>query len=233
MSSKTDSVPEKRGPSKLAPITVPLKIILQVSSYLVASIIIGTLIDYLGMWLDWWDASHQMQVLAKDIGYLGENFTMSIFAKPPAEVAIEISRYVQRFMTPSIYIGHQDFFFLRFVKAALQFVEPLWQNLVYSAMTVAVRCFIIAMSVSFFIIVFIVAAVDGLVERELRKEGGGVEHSQLYHHSKAWIGRVLVVSPIIYLSWPETINPSIVILPAAASFGLATYMTFFTFKKHL
>lgn len=233
MTSKAAPAPEKRGPSKVSPITVPLKIVFAITGYLVVSIVFGTLIDYLGIWLDWWGYDHQFGVLAADISYLGKNFTMSIFGQPPAELAIEISTEVKRYMTPSIFIGKQDWAFMRLFKVGVQAVEPFWQNLVYSAMTVFVRCFIVIMSISFFVLVFIVAAVDGLVERELRKEGGGIEHSKLYHHSKAWVGRVLVVSPMIYLSWPETIDPSIVILPAAGMFGLAVYMTFFTFKKHL
>lgn len=232
-SSNNSNNNEIKRPSKLSPITVPLTIAKKTIGYLFLSIIIGTAVDYLGYFLDWWEYDHQLQVLASDIGYLGDNFTISIFGQPPAELALAISQRIKQWMTFSIYIGHQEFFFMQMVKGFFQLVEPFWQNLVYSAMTVGVRVFIIIMSISFFVVVAIVAAIDGLTERELRKEGGGIEHSKLYHHAKAWTGRVLVVSPIIYLSWPETINPGVVILPAAAFFGMAVYVTFFTFKKHL
>lgn len=222
-----------KGPGLLTPIVAPLSMAITVSIYLITTILVGSLLDFSGYLLGWWGVDHQLNVLATEIQYLGDNFTVSVFGQPPAELALSISREVQSWLTFSTKIGGQDYFFWRVVKDIIEALEPLWQNLVYSAMTVAVRCFIISMSVVFFILVFMVAAVDGLVERELRKEGGGLEHAKLYHHAKIWTTRVLIISPIIYLSWPTVINPGFIILPSAAAFGFAVYMTFSTFKKHL
>ncbi|MBS9781386.1 MAG: TIGR03747 family integrating conjugative element membrane protein [Gammaproteobacteria bacterium] len=232
MSSKQTKV-EKKGPSKVSPITGPLKLLWQLFLYLFFSIILSTVIDYAGMWFEWWGKDHQLKVLSSDIVYLGNNFTISIFGRSPAELALSISQLIKDYLTFHQYFDHNEFYFFRLVAAGLKMVEPIWQSLVLSTMVIGVRCFIICMSISFFIIVAIVASVDGLVERELRKEGGGIEQSKLYHHAKAWVGRVIVVTPILYLSWPDRINPGIVILPSALIFGLATYVTFSTYKKHL
>ncbi len=233
MSSKSKPKVEQKGPSKVSPITVPIRLVFKVSLYLLISVIFSTVIDFVGMYLDWWGKDHQLNVLADDIVYLGNNFTVSIFGQSPAELAIAISQVIKDYMTISKDIGNQNLFFFRLLADVLRFIEPVYQSLILSAMVIGVRCFIICMSVSFFFVIAIVAAVDGLVERELRKEGGGIEQSKLYHHAKAWVGRVLVVTPILYLSYPETINPAIVILPSALLFGLATYVTFSTYKKHL
>ncbi len=232
MSSKQAKV-EKQGPSKVSPITGPLKLLWHLFLYLFFSIILSTVIDYAGMWFEWWGKDHQLKVLSSDIVYLGNNFTISIFGRSPAELAITISQFIKDYLTFHQYFDYSDFYFFRLVAAGLRVIAPIWQSLVLSTMVIGVRCFIICMSISFFIIVAIVAAVDGLVERELRKEGGGIEQSKLYHHAKAWVGRVIVVTPILYLSWPDRINPGIVILPSALIFGLATYVTFSTYKKHL
>lgn len=201
--------------------------------YIIASVIFGTLLDILGYFLGWWPQDHQLSVLAEDINYLGQNFTTSIFGIPPAEVALSIAKKVKTWLTFSTHIGMQDWYFMRILRAVVIWFEPFWQSLVYSAMSVLVRCFIIVMSSFLFLITFFVAAVDGLVERELRKEGGGNERGKVYHYSKKWAKRIIVISPIIYLSFPEAIDPAIVILPAAGLFGLSVYMAFSTFMKFL
>lgn len=230
MSSDSKTV---KGPGLLSPIVVPFGMAITVILYLLTTILLGTIIDFIGYLIGWWERDHQLTVLATEIQYLGNNFTASVFGVPPADLALSISQKVQSWLTLSTKIGGQEYAFWRLVKMIVSHIEPFWQNLVYTVMTVAVRCFMISMSIVFFILVFLVAAVDGLVERELRKEGGGLEHSKVYHHAKIWVGRVLIVSPIIYLSWPMAINPGFIILPAAFAFGFATYMTFSTFKKHL
>lgn len=217
----------------MTPIVLPIKVFLTLTGYLLMSIVLGTTVDYLGIWLGWWDHTHQLHILAADIQYLGDNFTVSVFGQPPAELALAIGQTIKSYLTFSTQIHYQEFYFFRLAKTVLEIVEPYWQNLIYSAMSVAVRVFIILMSIIFFIVVFIVAAVDGLVERELRKEAGGLEYAKVYHHAKIWIRRVLIVSPIIYLSYPESINPAFIILPAASSLWLATLISFATYKKYL
>lgn len=224
---------QPRRVSLLTPITLPLSIMLSVSSYLLLSIILGTVIDWLGVVLGWWDNNHQLAVLKSDILYLGENFTTSIAGVSPADLAVSISQQVQQTLTFSHKVGGQQYKFMRLVAKTLIIIEPYYQSMVYSAMTVAVRILIITLSTVFFIIVFFVAMIDGLVQRELRKDGGGIERAQVYHHAKTWVGRVLVISPVIYLAYPHSINPNWIVLPAALAFYLAVFITFATFKKYL
>lgn len=201
--------------------------------FLLISIFVGTAVDYLGMWLDWWDDKHQLQVLSHDIAYLGENFTTSIFGMPPADLALQLATWVNDKLSISIHRRPNEANIYRIYHAAVESFNPFWQNFIYSAMTAVVRLFIIILSVAFYLIVFLVAMIDGLVQRELRKEGGGIEHAQIYHHAKTWIGRILIISPMIYLAWPESINPNWIVLPSAGAFGLSVFITFSTFKKFL
>ena len=127
----------------------------------------------------------------------------------------------------------RDNAFFAFAKQVALAVQPYWQGVIYSAMNTVVRLFIIALSAVFFIVVFVVTMIDGLVERELRKEGGGIEHAAVFHHAKIWVSRPLAWSPIVYLSLPVSINPAWVVLPSALVFGMATYIAFFTFRKYV
>lgn len=216
-----------------APITWPVSRLLSILSFILMSIVMGTVLDWIGMWAGWWGANHQLHVLSSDIAYLGTHFTTSILGKPPADVALMIGQYVHRYLSFDVVHKANDPAFFRALKQVGEVIQPYWQSIVYSAMTVVVRIFIIALSLVFYVVVFLVAMIDGLVERELRKEGGGIERAQIYHHAKIWIPRILYFSPMIYLAWPWSINPGWIVVPSAVLFGLSVYLTFATFMKHL
>lgn len=217
----------------LSPIFAAFSLSVSVVSYLFFSIVVSVLIEWLGMYLGWWGKDHILLTMREDLNYLGANFTTSVFGVPPQEVALLIAKYVNHYLSLPQEIGYQDLKFFRILQGAINDITPYWQTVVYSAVSVAVRCFIVVLSSVLFILVFIVAMVDGLVERELRKDGGGIEHGSLYHYSKKWVGRVLVISPAIYLAWPDAINPIVIIFPSAAAFGFTVYLAFSTFKKYL
>ena len=223
----------KKRPSLLSPLTRPLGLAVSIAGFLLVSTLIATLIDWVGMLMGWWDRRHQLHVLTSDIQYLGSNFTTSVFGLAPAEIAMTISRKVHDWLTISLHLGGQQYAFMRILSRVFAAIEPFWQSLVYSAMTVSVRVFIVLLSIACYVIVFAVTMVDGLVQRELRKVGGGIEHAQVFHHAKTWLGRVLVISPMLYLSWPNSLNPLWIVLPSAVFFGISTFITFSTFKKYL
>jgi len=73
----------------------------------------------------------------------------------------------------------------------------------------------------------------GLVNRELRKWGGGRESSGQFH---LWINMVpvgFVTSWLIYLSWPWTINPNVIVLPFAMFFGYMLMLSAYRIKKYI
>ena len=73
----------------------------------------------------------------------------------------------------------------------------------------------------------------GLVNRELRKWGGGRESSGQFH---LWINMVpvgFVTSWLIYLSWPFTINPNYIVMPFALFFGYMLMLSAYRVKKYI
>ena len=96
-----------------------------------------------------------------------------------------------------------------------------------------IRCVIIFLSSALFVLVGIVAAIDGLHLRELRKVSGGIEHAGVYHHAKAMVPYAVWLSPVLYLAWPSAINPNVILLPGMVAFYLVVLVSFSTFKKFL
>ena len=234
MARVRDSAPNNNAPPPepqadspvFSPISGSIRFVWRCLTWLLLSIFFGTVFDWLG-------SDHSLTVLSQDIAWLGENFTTSILGRSPAEVALDISRVVHDYLSFQVRPSPRDNAFFVFAKQVALTVQPYWQGVIYSAMNTVVRLFIITLSAVFFIVVFVVTMIDGLVERELRKEGGGIEHAAVFHHAKTWVSRPLAWSPIIYLSLPVSINPAWVVLPSALVFGMATYIAFFTFRTYV
>ena len=77
------------------------------------------------------------------------------------------------------------------------------------------------------------AVVDGLVQRDLRRWGGGRESSFVYHYAKKAALPLVVMTWVTYLALPFSLHPSFVILPFATLFALTVVVTASTFKKFL
>jgi integrating conjugative element membrane protein (TIGR03747 family) len=83
-----------------------------------------------------------------------------------------------------------------------------------------------------FLLIGVAALIDGLVQRELRIYGGGIERASIYHHAKPWIRPAIVSTWFLYLSIPFSIHPNLIFVPAMLLFGGAVFLTSALYKKH-
>jgi integrating conjugative element membrane protein (TIGR03747 family) len=97
----------------------------------------------------------------------------------------------------------------------------------------AVRLVILTLATPVFGLFSLVALVDGFVQRDLRRWGGGRESSFVYHWAKRSALPLLVLRWVIYLALPVSLHPSLVVLPFATLFGLSVAVTASSFKKYL
>ena len=97
----------------------------------------------------------------------------------------------------------------------------------------AVRLAILTLATPVFGLFTLVALVDGLVRRDLRRWGGGRESSFVYHYAKKAALPLIVTAWVLYLALPVSLHPSWIILPFALVFGFAVTITASTFKKYL
>ena len=106
------------------------------------------------------------------------------------------------------------------------------QASVYVSQSFVIRLALILFSLPLFALAALVGGVDGLVERDLRRWGGGRESSNVFNLARRSIVPAFVAACVVYISLPFSINPIIVILPFAFLLGLATRIAFERLKKY-
>jgi integrating conjugative element membrane protein (TIGR03747 family) len=84
-----------------------------------------------------------------------------------------------------------------------------------------------------FLLFCLIGVVDGLVQRDLRRWGGGRESSYLYHYAKRSSGSFVIGAWVIYLALPFSIHPVFIVLPFAVLFAISVSIAATTFKKYL
>lgn len=227
--------PRKRGLFGL--IFLPFTMVFVVASYLVGSIIVSIALEWGGMLFGLCDYDHAAHVLEQEFAYLGDNFTMTLLGISAEDAALRVIHFFQDGLVArppaQMHVSPKELLSVRFWQN-LTANWPYYRNaVVYVLMVTGIRCVIIVLSSLLFVLVGLVAAIDGLHLRELRKVSGGIEHASVYHHAKALIPYTVGVSPVLYLSWPSSINPNFVLLPGMLLFYLAVLVGFSTFKKFI
>jgi len=84
-----------------------------------------------------------------------------------------------------------------------------------------------------FILFGLVGLTDGLVQRYLRRLGGGRESALIYHLAKQYIFVCITFSIFIYLVLPFKFQPEVLFLPFSIMFGLLISVAIRTFKKYI
>ena len=218
----------------------------QALKWLLVSLLFSIVIEWLGM-MFWWEEqglAHSGQMLRAELGYLGEDFQRSMLTSDPLRFAQDVSRRFYHvlfeltrvvdfieWVTPAPRAGDEGF------RTTLHHAYRPIAVFVISAMQMtqvfAVRLSILTLATPVFGLFALVALVDGLVRRDLRRWGGGRESSFVYHYAKKAALPLVVIAWVLYLALPFSLHPSWVILPFAIGFGLTVTVTASTFKKYL
>ncbi len=214
-------------------------------SVLFISLSFSILIELVGMTWFWPEegSSHSKTMLLKEINYLNDGAKRSIYSTTPmdmAEGAVLVVhdalnliglKYVIEILEQPPVDGEIDF---------ISNLRVLFQGLreyIYATLTVIelffVRVVVTILSMPIFILYGLGAFVDGLVERDRRKFGGGYETAWVYHKVKRGLMPVLIGSILIYLSMPVSIHPNYVFTPCAVLFGIFLFVYATTFKKYI
>lgn len=214
--------------------------------WLAAALLFSILIEWLGMSL-WWPEEgvrHSQDMLAREVEYLSQDFKRSVLIAEPAAFAqryadvayellvrrtglLELIRWAEAPLAPSASRVQRTLHGLytpisAYVTAALVITQVF-----------AVRLAILTLALPVFLLFALVAVVDGLVQRDLRRWSGGRESSFIYHHAKRTVLPFVILAWVVYLACPVSVHPSYVILPFAVLFALALAVTVSTFKKYL
>ena len=96
----------------------------------------------------------------------------------------------------------------------------------------SLRLAILILSLPLFLFALFIGMTDGIVERDLRRWGGGRESSTHFDIAKACVLPMAMGAWLIYLSLPMSINPAFIIIPFVLLFGFAVRVTTERFKKY-
>ena len=195
----------------------------------------------------WWPEeglAHSRRMLVNELGYLGNDFRGSLLTSDPARLAAGLSEGAHSLLFEATRLD-QVSEWLRETDAMAEPSDAFRLRPVYrviadgiTAAGQVVQLFVarlatLVLATPAFALFSMVGAVDGLVQRDLRRWGGGRESSYLYHYAKRSVGGFLLAAWFIYLALPVSVNPAFVILPFATLFAFSISVTAGTFKKYI
>ena len=241
-----ESSPAKRPPTQRGILARALSIIFALIAWLLASLVFSIVIEWVGMTF-WWNdegTAHSRQLLVNDLRYLESAIGRSVLTVTPAMYAECFSDYrtdavlkatgINRLIT---WIGNPSVSSDRKLKATIskasQHISDYLVAMVQSTQVFVVRVAILVLALPLFVLLGMVGLVDGLVQRDLRRWGGGRESSFVYHLTKKAMFPLVCTTWLVYLAMPCSIHPMSVIFPCAVVTAIIIATTAGKFKKYL
>lgn len=207
--------------------------------------LLGIVIEWIGMTFIWSEegVGHSQRMLATELGYLNSGFKEWVVGITPVTVATYFATSLRYWIFDFTYLNDlvewavnapSDASYVRItIKNLSRYLIEYFYAAINSTQLFAVRLAVVLLSSPIFLLVGIAALIDGLVERELRKFGGGNESAFVYHNVKPWMKPALLSSWLFYLALPFSLHPNFIFVPAAMFFGLSVYLTSTWFKKFI
>ncbi|WP_157823681.1 MULTISPECIES: DUF4400 domain-containing protein [Pseudoalteromonas] len=173
-------------------------------------------------------ADHSKIMLNQEAKYINTHFKESIVGSTPIKLAGSSIRWFESNIFKPLGID------------GLKSQSPsargdAWDYLI-SAYTIVkvvlLRLCVLLLSLPAYLLFAVVGIVTGLVERDLRKFGAGRESTDKYELSMKLIAPSIILCFVLYLSWPTSINPALIVVPFSALFGYSLHLTASNYKKY-
>ncbi|EBL8291866.1 TIGR03747 family integrating conjugative element membrane protein [Salmonella enterica] len=227
---------QSRTPPQKGLIATPLSWLGKAVATLIGSLFFSLMVEWLGIAFLWPElgAEHSHMMMNRELGWFADNVTQSLLITDPAgKLEIILHQTWQWVFIDTGFIPQLEQLRKNPDNGWIHWLDVYIRATVYITLTFVLRVFILLLTAPLFILVAITGVTDGLVKRDIRRYGCGYESGFIYHHAKRTILPVFFLAWIIYLSLPFSVNPCIVLLPAALLFGLIISITTGTFKKYL
>lgn len=202
----------------------------------------SVLLEWLGMALGWWElpgARHAEQLVHTELAWLGRDFATATAGSRPHEWAYRGAAWLYRGSGVGLLLDWvvdpepARWAALEALRARLLDAGEYLLAAGFITQLIGARLAVVLLSLPVFLLAAVVGLIDGLVQRDLRRFGGGAESSFLYHHLKKVL-KPLVWGPVlIYMATPWSLHPSAVFVPPALLFGWLIAKTAARFKKYL
>ena len=213
--------------------------------FLLLAWLFSIVVEIIGLFFFWSNegALHSQEILKQELDYLNTDFKTSIIDTAPAVIAFDSAILIKYYLFEWTHLieffewlkevpqGASD---MRISIARIAYAtNEYFQAIINTTLIFAVRVSVATLSMPAFAFVGTAALVDGLVQRELRIYGGGIERAMVYHHVKPWIKPAVMSTWFFYLGIPFSVHPNYIFVPAMTVFGIAIYLTATLFKKHV
>ena len=218
----------------------------QIVLWLLAALLFSLVAEWVGMTWIWPEQGiqHSQQMLEREIGYLNEDFRQSMLTADPGGYARSFAEVSYRFLFEytgihslvewlSIPAHPEDGRMVNSLRNGYQSIEPYVLAGMAITQVFALRLGVLTLAMPVFVLFAMVALVDGLVQRDLRRWGGGRESSFVYHHAKRLMAPSIAMAWVVYLALPFSVHPNWVILPFALLNAITIAITASSFKKYL
>ena len=240
-----ESAAHRRQPSP-GPVSRLLAMLACCLKWLLLSLFFSIVMEWIGMTL-WWPEQgleHSRQLLVSELRFLGTDYNRSLLTARPVRFAGDMSvwSYWAVFEWSGVvdligWVGPQPAPDETGLRVGLHRIYQPIALYLLAAMQItqvfAVRLAVLTLAIPVFGLFALVALVDGLVRRDLRRWGGGRESAFVYHYAKKAAMPMILVCWMLYLGLPFSLHPSWIILPFALAFALAVTTVAGTFKKYL
>lgn len=196
------------------------------------AVFVSVIIEWVGM-LYLWGPNHSRQVLEQEIAYLSEFNRNLLTGWYPADIGrwlLEKTDAVISFL----HLRELSVVAAEGIRHSVGMVLSYGiESFINTVFIFAVRLSICISAMAGLLLVAIVALIDGLVERDIRRDCGGIESAIIFHRAKRSIKPLTFLSIGGYLTAPVSLNPTYVFLPIMALIGFAIYTAAKSFKKFL
>lgn len=213
---------------------------------LLVAFVLALLLECVGMtW--WWPeegSAHSRRLLDEESQYLGTTFRRHLFVREPPRfaerVATRLTHVVYELtglarvhawatMPPGPNEPGPKAYVHRFANRLAGYLLCVRQT----AQLFGLRLAVIVLALPSVVLCGLVAVVDGLVRRDLRRWGGGRESGFVYHWTKRLALPLSVGIWVIYLALPVSLAPPLIVVPFSLVLGLFLAATVGAFKKYL
>ncbi len=210
--------------------------------WLLLSLLLSIILEWIGLvW--WWPdqgAQHSLDMYAAEIEHLSGDYTKSLVTDDPAAYAAAITDAEYKWLWEKTHgikliewMAEPPPADASAVRKGLYKVSEFGIATVNITQVFTIRVAILTLAMPVFILFGIVGLTDGLVQRDIRKWGGGRESSYIFHWATKFLGPAFLLTWLVYLALPFSVNPGLIVLPFAMLFALMLRIAGTTFKKYL
>ena len=195
-------------------------------SVLVSALVLSIVIEWIGMTFFWAEkgAEKSRQMVATELDYLSGHREFNPLIGQMDQAVLNGVLIIRVFL-----VDHGLGFLAKQFSVVGEYIDATLNIIVVFMLRLAVMVF----SMPVYVFFACVGATRGLVNRELRKWGGGRESSGLFHLFMRLVPMGFVGSWVVYLTWPWSINPNVVVLPFAMFFGGTIMAMTYRYKKYM